>query len=439
MILKILNKSCDILFKDHIQNFKQKFFQIYNENRKILIINEDYDMTEYFKCYYRYICRLHNLSDIHIIIDGLTKEIILAFNKQNIISSYNVAFHGEELSIIENEFNFYDRVIDDFDINNLNEEYLVLQKFSKQNEKLKFDYYLNQIFDFLRKFKSEYEIKCTIIANKKALIGHMKVQNLYLNSEDNIISEIDIYNTFISNVNINVDRYPYNPITAIGSNCSILHYKVPKDKKVIADSILIDAGITFNGYCSDITKTYTKDNYWNTLIRDMQIIQKLIIDNIKIGHNFNDLYLYSRRLMIEFIIKHKYIININNSCDFEDLAFELQLDRLFYMHNLGHLLGLYVHDVGSNLELINNKVILNNSKNNRNFIFENNVLFTIEPGFYLNNFFIKNFCSDEQRKYINFDLINKNQNYGGIRIETNVLIFNDKVYDITTILEKEHN
>lgn len=175
------------------------------------------------------------------------------------------------------------------------------------------------------------------------------------------------------------------------------------------------------------------------LIRDMQIMQKLIIDNIKIGHNFHDLYLYSRRLMIEFIIKYQYIINIDKRCDFEDFAFELQLDRLFYMHNLGHLLGLYVHDVGANLELVNDKVILNNSKNNRNFVFENNVLFTIEPGFYLNSFFINNFCSDEQRKYINFELINKNQNYGGIRIETNVLIFNDKVHDITAILEKEYN
>lgn len=145
--------------------------------------------------------------------------------------------------------------------------------------------------------------------------------------------------------------------------------------------------------------------------------------------------------MIEHIIKHNYIINVDNCDNFSELAFNLKLDRLFYTHSLGHLMGLYVHDVGSNLELQNNKIIYVDSLSEvkSNFKFENNILFTIEPGFYLNDQYIKMFCSDAQRKYINFDLIEKNKHFGGVRIETNVLIYNDKIYDITTILEKKIN
>lgn len=439
MILNILDQSDDILFKNHIQNFKNKFFKFFTEKKKVLILNENCDITQYFKCYYRYLCRLHYISDVHIIIDGEKKEIIFAFNKEKLNSSYNIAFHGDEYNLVNKEFQIYDRILDNFDIDNICEEYIVVQKFIHNNPNLVFDLYTNQIFDYLRKFKSEYEIKCTIIANKNALVGHNNVFNKYINNKENFISEMDIYNTYISSLNINVDLYPYNPITAIGENSSILHYKIPKLDKVYAHSILIDAGTTFNGYSSDITKTYSKDNYWNEIIRDIQIIQKLIIDNIKIGHSFYDLYLYSRRLMIEHIIKHKYIINVDKCLNFSNLAFDINLDRLFYTHSLGHLLGLYVHDVGSNLEEVNGKIKFNNCNQfTRNFIFENCVLFTIEPGFYINSFFINNFCSDIQRKYINFDLIEEKKHYGGVRIETNILIYNDKVYDITTILEKEN-
>lgn len=438
MILNILNQPCKTLFKNHIITFKNKFFELFDK-KKILILNEDCDMNEYFKCYYRYLCRLIGISDIHIIIDGNTKEIILVFNRKNIESSYNVAFHGEEIGAIKNDFDVYDRVIDDFDLNSISSHFIVVQKFTYENKYLEFDIDTKHIFDYLRIFKSDYEIMCTMRSTQKALKGHINVENLYLKSEDNIISESSIYSTYISSLELNVDRYPYNPITAIGSNCAILHYKFPSPSKVYADSILVDAGATFNGYCSDITKTYSKDSYWNNIIRDLKILQKLIIDNIKIGHNFYDLFIYSQRLMVEFLIKHKYIINIDNCSNFDCIAFELQLDRLFYMHGLGHLLGLYVHDVGSNLEVVNNKVVIVNVSRNkpRNFILENRVLFTIEPGFYINCEFINKFCRPEQRKYINFNLVKDKQHYGGVRIETNILIYNDKVYDITTILEKE--
>lgn len=439
MILNLLNQPCKTLFKDHITTFKNKFFELFNAKKQVLILNEDCNMNEYFKCYYRYLCRLNGISDIHIILDGSTKEIILAFNKKNIESSYNIAFHGEELSFVENDFDIYDRVVDDFDLNSISSNFIVVQKFTHESKYLEFDIDTKYILDFLRRFKSDYEIMCTIHSTKKALKGHINVEVQYMKSKDNLISESSIYRTYIASLELNIDRYPYNPITAIGPNCAILHYKVPSNHKVNADSILIDAGATFNGYCSDITKTYSKSSYWNNIIRDMQIIQKLIIDNIKIGHNFYDLFVYSRRLMIEHIIKHKYIINVDNCCNFDSIAFDLQLDRLFYMHGLGHLLGLYVHDVGSNLEIVNNKVVSINapSYKSRNFVFENRVIFTIEPGFYLNLAFINKFCNPDQRKYINFNLIRDKQHYGGVRIETDILIYNDRVYDITTILEKE--
>lgn len=49
---------------------------------------------------------------------------------------------------------------------------------------------------------------------------------------------------------------PYEEICATGKNGAILHYHQNKDDIQDGDLFLMDAGTSYNRYCSDITSTF---------------------------------------------------------------------------------------------------------------------------------------------------------------------------------------
>lgn len=53
--------------------------------------------------------------------------------------------------------------------------------------------------------------------------------------------------------------YAFMPIIAAGKNACILHYNSNNDPIKKQDAVLIDTGVKFNNYCSDITRTLIKN------------------------------------------------------------------------------------------------------------------------------------------------------------------------------------
>jgi Xaa-Pro dipeptidase len=70
-------------------------------------------------------------------------------------------------------------------------------------------------------------------------------------------------------------------------------------------------------------------------------------------------------------------------------------------HHIGHSIGIDVHDIAFP-------------------IFKNNVVFTIEPGIYFNEYLYDN-------RYINREMVEKYYYIGGIRIEDTAMIENSRV------------
>lgn len=138
----------------------------------------------------------------------------------------------------------------------------------------------------------------------------------------------------------------FNPIVASGSNGSMPHHE-PSNSKIKNGFCVIDFGVKYKGYCSDITRTIYVGNpnkkekeIYNLLLT----IQKNVINQIKNNKKCSELY--------DFVVK------------------SLGKYKNYFTHGLGHGVGVEIHEM-PNLTL--------NSKDR----IKNNMVFTIEPGIYL--------------------------------------------------------
>ncbi|HDV7284895.1 TPA: Xaa-Pro aminopeptidase [Mannheimia haemolytica] len=187
-------------------------------------------------------------------------------------------------------------------------------------------------------------------------------------------------------------RFPaYNSIVAGGENGCILHYNENDQVLKEGDLLLIDAGAEFAYYAGDITRTFPinskfsepqRELYELTLTMQKEAI-KLLVPNSSIKAA-ND---KAVQILTESLVR----LGILNG-DVETLI-EKKAYRQFYMHGLGHWLGLDVHDVGD-------------YGTERDRPLQIGMVLTVEPGIYIP----QDADVPEQYKGI------------GIRIEDNLLI-----------------
>lgn len=183
----------------------------------------------------------------------------------------------------------------------------------------------------------------------------------------------------------------YNQIVASGENACILHYN--ENDQVLQDGelLLIDSGAEFAMYAGDITRTIPINGKFNQAQRE---IYQIVLDALKEGTKLlvpdssiklaNDKAI---RIMTEGMVR----LGILHG-EVEQLI-EEKAYKAFYMHGLGHWLGLDVHDVGD-------------YGIDRDRPLQIGMVLTVEPGLYIP----KNADVPEQYKGI------------GIRIEDNLLI-----------------
>jgi len=136
----------------------------------------------------------------------------------------------------------------------------------------------------------------------------------------------------------------YPSIVAGGENATILHY-VDNDAELRDGSLLlIDAGAEFDGYCSDITRTFPVGRTFSAEQRALYEIvlraQKAAIDTVRPGVAFDELH----RVAVEILTAG--LIELGLLAGDLKAAVEAEHFRPYYMHRTSHWLGLDVHDVG---------------------------------------------------------------------------------------------
>ncbi len=136
----------------------------------------------------------------------------------------------------------------------------------------------------------------------------------------------------------------YNSIIGGGDNATILHYVENNMPLKDGDLILIDAGAEYHGYASDITRTFPVNGKFTPAQREVYDVvldvQRRCIDFTVVGNTHLQRQEYSIELLTEGMKKLGLLKGKT-----QDLI-KTKAYLKYYMHGVGHWLGLDVHDAG---------------------------------------------------------------------------------------------
>ncbi|MFB0638080.1 aminopeptidase P family protein [Candidatus Phytoplasma solani] len=238
-------------------------------------------------------------------------------------------------------------------------------------------------FMSLRQAKSVYEVNNI----KKAISINCQALHKVITSLKPLMYENQITAIFHGFLEANQTKPSFDSIAASGKNVLILHYNRNNSQLMPNELLLIDAGVTYNHYSSDITRCYPISGVFTTLQKQIYNLvlkaNKEIIAWVKPEHTFTQLNHYGKTILAKGLKELGLL---------EDVA---NIDQYCY-HGLGHHLGLDIHDVCNYSDIIG----------------ENSVI-TVEPGLYFKQFNI------------------------GIRIEDNLLITKDGAINLSHQIPKE--
>lgn len=172
----------------------------------------------------------------------------------------------------------------------------------------------------MRAIKSEYEIECI---KKAQRIAEKSLEETKMCIREGM-TELELCAKLEYFMKINGSLKPsFDTIVAFGENSAIAHAKPSSRKLKAGDVILIDFGATYNGYCSDMTRTFVYgycteeiENLYNSVLGANEIAINCIRSGIppreadRVARNFLDLHRLSH----------------------------------YFNHSLGHGVGLEIHE-----------------------------------------------------------------------------------------------
>jgi Xaa-Pro aminopeptidase len=136
----------------------------------------------------------------------------------------------------------------------------------------------------------------------------------------------------------------YPSIVAGGPNACVLHYRDNNRQLQDGELLLIDAGCEYQGYASDITRSFPVNGKFSGPQRDVYELvlaaQSACIAAIQPGVDFHDYHKVAERVLAQGFIDLKLCQGTL------DEVLETGSYKQFYMHRAGHWLGMDVHDAG---------------------------------------------------------------------------------------------
>jgi Xaa-Pro dipeptidase len=279
---------------------------------------------------------------------------------------------------------------------------------------------LVKALDALRVRKTAYEVECLAEANRRAARGHEELRRLFRDADR---SELELHLAFLGATRQDDAETPYKNIVALGKHAATLHHVSYAKKAQPAQSLLLDAGACFAGYCSDITRTWVKGggsaaDAFGRLLAGMEAMQQRLCAAVRTGMPYEELHDRSHREMAQ-VLRDAGISRLST-----DELVARGVTRAFYPHGLGHSLGLQCHDVGCALRppRADNPYLRNTTE-----IAEGQV-FTIEPGLYFIDALLAPLRSSPD---IDWKLVDALARLGGIRIEDDVVVQAEGIRNLT--------
>ena len=278
-----------------------------------------------------------------------------------------------------------------------------------------------------RILKDPYEIACLAEANRIAALGHEAVRKAF---EGGARSELELHLAFLGATRQDDQETPYKNIVALGRNGAVLHHVSYGRDATRAESLLLDAGACYLGYCSDITRTWARPvtgtgssagATFSALVLAMEAMQKRLVAKVAVGMPYEELHDESHRQMSAILVASGLATGTVEEVDKQGVS------RAFYPHGLGHSLGLVTHDVGcAALRPRADNPFLRNTST----VAEGQV-FTIEPGLYFIDGLLAELRARPAGKLVDWNMVEALAHFGGIRIEDDLLVLEKGVRNFT--------
>jgi Xaa-Pro aminopeptidase len=136
----------------------------------------------------------------------------------------------------------------------------------------------------------------------------------------------------------------YTTIVGAGANATVLHYVTNDSVLRAGDLLLIDAGCELRGYASDITRTFPVSGRFSAAQRELYTVvldtQLACVEAVAPGVTMEDLNDLAVRMLTDGMLRLGLLEGA------AEKLVEGKEYRKFFMHGVGHFLGLDVHDVG---------------------------------------------------------------------------------------------
>jgi Xaa-Pro dipeptidase len=282
---------------------------------------------------------------------------------------------------------------------------------------------------FDRAWKTDYELECMRRANERGARGHRAAERAFRNGA----SGYEIHLEYLRATHHTDDELPYGNIIALNENAAVLHYYHHDRQRLDPQrrhSFLIDAGAGYNGYASDITRTYSaeeKDEF-QELVAAMDEAQQAICDAVAPGIDYPELHFLAHRRVAAILEEFEFV-----SLD-ADAIVEKRISSTFLPHGVGHLIGLQVHDVGGFMADRTGKTIAKPEGHPYLRLtrkIEPRMVFTIEPGLYFIDSLLEELHKSENGQHVNWAKVDTFRKFGGIRIEDDLAATDDGHENLT--------
>ena len=212
-------------------------------------------------------------------------------------------------------------------------EYAAENEFAKSGTEQKIEN-ARPIFDDLRHIKSAYELKMLQHAIDITTEAQMRSMAMVGKAKWEYEVHAEVEYTFRRR---NADFWGYPSIVGCGANATTLHYVESQSEVKHGDLLLMDVGAEYEHYTADVTRTYPVSGKFSKeqaeIYRIVYDAQEAVAKATKPGVSFQTLQGIARDTIADGLLK---------------LGLIAKKDQvgLWFIHGLGHWLGMNVHDVG---------------------------------------------------------------------------------------------
>lgn len=225
---------------------------------------------------------------------------------------------------------------------------------------------LSQILHEMRMYKTAEEIERMSQAATLTDLGHRRAMAMTTPGVKEYELQTAMEYEWLSRGS---ERNAYPSIVGSGPNACILHYRAGRRVCQSGELILIDAGCEFDGYASDVTRTFPVSGTFTpaqaSVYEVVLAAQISAIDKCRVGNTVADIHNEAVRVLVQGLLTLKLLTGSVEE-NIESKAY-----RRFYMHGTGHWIGMDVHDVGPN------------ERDGESRALEPGMVCTVEPGIYI--------------------------------------------------------